>query len=240
MEQLDLLCLLEDHYNLLSDLKKQKKELADIYLVDQKTNTIIRLEKEINILKKGNEDTKETLKKSEKLLKDYHYTIEEIEDKLYSGNTSDIKQLQILSNEKNEIKETISNTETKILECMEEISQTEEKLNNIKVDLEKLIKNKQEKKLEYLELDRGLNKSIENEIEKIKNLELDIEEKNLSKYKIIRKNNKTAIGKMENGICTGCNMAISKFIAEKIKDSMDIISCENCGRILCKQKPLNC
>lgn len=239
MNSLDVLSLLEFHYNLLQDYNKQKKYLCETYLNDEKNMTIIKLERNINILKNRNKAVKEKLKKTEKLLKEYNYIIEDIEDKLYSGNIVDIKQLQILGEENNDIKDTISSTETKLLEYMEENELIEEKLVNMDKLLRDTIRQNHQKKLNYVKIDKELNININKEKKQIKNIELNIDDNMLTRYKNIRKNKTIALVEVKKGICTGCNMKIPKYMVEKIKKNESINYCENCGRILCKQKNID-
>lgn len=236
MNQLDLLQLLQNHYNLLSKCNDEKKHLSESNSNDQNHMTLIQLEKDIDTIRAKNKNIKEKLNKTEKSLKEYSFTIKEIEDMLYSGDTSDIKQLQVLSEEKDNIKKIISNTETKLLEYMEEIEINEGKLITMDDQLKKIVKDNQNNKKEYIKKDRELNINIDNIKLNIEKAKLDIEDELLVKYQKIRKNKKLAIVEMVNGVCLGCNMTISKHMVEKIKINDNIMSCENCGRILCKQK----
>lgn len=240
MEQLDLLCSLDKHYNLLVDYQGQKKYLCDTYLEDEKNMTIIKLERNINVLKNKNKNSKQTLSQTEMSLNGYNYTIKEIEDKLYDGKINDIKQLQMLNEEKDSIKDTISKTENKVLEYMEEIEENEKKLVDMAIQLKNIIKQNYEKKLKYVKIDKDLNISINKEKQEISDIESNIDKKLLNQYMNIRKHKKRAVAEMKNDVCSGCNMGISKNRVEKVKESKDIVYCENCGRILCKQKNQNC
>ena len=41
-----------------------------------------------------------------------------------------------------------------------------------------------------------------------------------------------AIVAVEHGVCTGCHMKVTTATAAEVKASKEIVSCENCGRIL--------
>lgn len=236
MEYLDLLLSLDEHYILLSDYEQQKIQLCDTYLNDEKNTTIVKLESNINVLQNKNKSSKDKLMKTEKLLKEYNFIIKEVEDKLYDGNISDLKQLELLSEEKNDIKNTINDTETKVIEYMLEVEETEKKLLDMRTRLENIIKKNQEKKLKYIEIDKELIININKEKKEIARIELDLDGDLLKKYRNIRSNKGRAIVEMKDGVCTGCNMSIATRKAEQVKANIDIIYCENCGRILCKQR----
>ncbi len=111
MSQLNLLCYLDDLYTVLLDYERQDKLLDETLLKNDKTINIINIEKNIHSLKNRHKNTKSKLKNAEQLLKEYNYIIDEIEEKLYSGKISDLKQLEYLSEEKDNIKEIINDTE---------------------------------------------------------------------------------------------------------------------------------
>lgn len=232
MDQLKLLSSLENHYNFLSDYEDKKKHLYNTFLKDEKDNVLIELEKNINRLKIKNQNAKENLKQAEKSLKEHDFTIKEIESRLYSGNIKDLKQLELLSHEKNQIKTTIDNTESDLLNHMEEIEINEDKLIALDIQLKNIVQKNNEKKLKYIEIDKELNMKINKEKIEIEKIEINMDKNLLDKYKDIRNNNKTGLGLMEDGICTACNMKVSTSLAERVKDSVNIIYCENCGRIL--------
>lgn len=236
MDQLDLLCVLDDHYKLLVDYEEEKKNLSEKYSNDTNINNSIKLEKNINILRENIEVIKEKLYKIEKNLLEYNYTIKDIEDKLYSGKTNDIKQLEILSEEKEDIRDTINNTETKLLQYMEDLEVDEDSLTNMEQELKDILRQNDENDLNYKKIDKELDAKTNKKTIDIDKAKLDIDEELLLKYEKIRKNKKSAIAEIKNEVCLGCNMGISKYMVEKIKISNDIICCENCGRILCKRK----
>ena len=44
-----------------------------------------------------------------------------------------------------------------------------------------------------------------------------------------------AIVAVEHGVCTGCHMKVTTATASQVKAGKEIVSCENCGRILYDQ-----
>ena len=41
-----------------------------------------------------------------------------------------------------------------------------------------------------------------------------------------------AVVAIEHGVCTGCHMKVTTATAARVKTGKEIVSCENCGRIL--------
>lgn len=235
MDQLNLLCALDDHYNLLLDYENEKEDLSDRYSNELNNSNSLKLEENINLINEKNEKVKEKLDEVERSLKEYNYTVKEMEDKLYSGNINDIKQLEALSEEKENLKRTIAGTETQVLEYMEETEMYENKLTDIKAQLDSILNQNHDNELKYEKIDKSLFTNIDEVKKNIEKAKLHIDEELLIKYERIRKNRRSGIAKMKNGVCLGCNMGISTRMVENIKSSNDIICCENCGRILCKQ-----
>jgi len=44
-----------------------------------------------------------------------------------------------------------------------------------------------------------------------------------------------AVVAIEHGVCTGCHMKVTTATAAQVKVGKEIVSCENCGRILYDQ-----
>ena len=119
---------------------------------------------------------------------------------------------------------------------MEDLEVDEDSLTNMEQELKVILKHNHENEINYENIYRELDAKINKKTIDIEKAKLDIDEELLLKYQKIRKNKKSAIAEIKNEVCLGCNMGISKYMVEKIKTSNDIICCENCGRILCKQK----
>lgn len=235
MGELDLLCKLETHHNSLEIYKKNLQELQETIFMDELRKEILVKEKTLKDLMAKKEKIKLKSRKIEKRLKEYTYKIEDIESKLYSGETRNVTQLEKWNMEKNNIKEIISSTETEILELMEKTEEIENTLVSLEKALDE-IKEKYEKQLiKYKRKKEDLNESIGIEIKHIKELEKTINSTLLKRYNLIRKNNKTAVAQVNEGICSGCRTGVSTYMLEEIKKKEEIIYCEFCGRILFKE-----
>lgn len=234
MKQLDLLCYLDDVYIELLNYETQYKLLDETLSNNNASINIINMEENINSLKSINQNTKFKLKDSEDLLKEYDGVINEIRTKLYSGKIVNLKQLEYLNLEKNSIKQTINNTEIKILEYMEEIDKHEEKLLKMESLLIKVRRQNEIQKYKYKDMKKELIKTLKIKEIEINEIESKINNLLLIRYKTIKKNKVKAIAKVLNNVCKGCNMEIPKYIVEQLKKE-ELTYCENCGRILCKQ-----
>ncbi|HZK32937.1 MAG TPA: C4-type zinc ribbon domain-containing protein [Tissierellaceae bacterium] len=234
MLELDLLCKLEKHHNSLDRYNKELKELLQKMSIDEIGMKIIKKENQLKVLVKRKEDAKVQLRKKEQDLKGYNYKIKEVDTKLYNGETKDINQLEKWSIEKESIVNFVDDTEIKVLELMEEIENLTEESNLLKSSLVKIKNEYKNQSIEYREIESNLNMNIKTEKNIINNLENKIDKKLLNRYKLIRKNKKTAVAEVRNNICSGCNISISTYILENMKRDEEIVYCELCGRILYK------
>lgn len=235
MEQLDLLWNLETHHNSLKTYQKELSDLQKSLSINEIENEIIDTSGKLNEFKFKQETVKRKLAEANRRLREYNYKIEEVERNLYDGNTTSPKQLEYLSQEKDKLKEITNETETEILEFMDEVENMDKELSNMDINLQD-IKNKNTKiKRKYKLLADELTNKIQIKVDEIKHLEEKIEINLLNKYTTIRNNRGTGIAEVKNSACGGCNMMIPTFMIDKLNNNKEVIYCESCGRILCKQ-----
>lgn len=235
MLELDLLCKLDKHYNSLDRFNKELKDLLQNITIDEIQIKIEENENQLEDLNKRKNNGKLALRKTEQKLKGYNYKIKEVDTKLYSGESKDISQLEKWSIEKEDVIKLINETETQVLELMEEIENITEELTVLKNLLANIKDEYKNQLINYNKVKNDLNNNIETEKNDINNLEKKIDEKILNQYKLIRKNKQPAVAEIRNNICSGCNITISRFVLESMKKDREIVCCELCGRILCKQ-----
>lgn len=234
MEQLDLLRNLEDHHNSLKLYRKELLILKNDSMIDKNEEKIVDTEKRLSRLKSSHENVKDKLRQANIRLKNYNFKIEEVEKNLYDGQIIDIKQLEYLNDEKDKLKEIISDTEIEILEFMDEVEDIDKELLIMERSLEE-IKDKNNKiKSKYNGIEENLKGKIRLEENEIITLENKIDASLLNKYNLTKKNKGTGIAEVKDSVCSGCNMLIPTILIDKLNNQNEIIYCENCGRILCK------
>lgn len=235
MLELDLLCKLEKHNNSLEIYNTELKKISKKTSIREIEKNIIEKENQEKQLTKRKESITLELRKLEQKLKGYAYEIEELDTKLYNGETKDINQLEKWSIERENISNIINDAEFKALEFMEEIEKIKEDLIIIRSILPKIKNECKDLLKKQKEIENSLNAKIGIENKNIDKLEKALDEKLLNRYKLIRKNKKTAVAEVKNNICSGCNITISTYILENMKRDEEIAYCELCGRILYKE-----
>jgi predicted nucleic acid-binding Zn-ribbon protein len=234
MEQLDLLWNLEIHHNSLERYQKELSNVQKSIFINETEKQIMDIDKRLNKFKCEQEEIKKRLIESNRRLKEYNYKIEEVEENLYDGSTTNPKQLEYLSEEKDKLKEIINDTETEILEFMEDMENVDEELLDLSNSLKDMKDKNIELKREYKILADELKNNIQIEMVKIKSIEEKIDIVILNQYKSIRNNRGTGIVEVRGLVCGGCNMVIPTFLIDKLNHNKEIIYCESCGRILYK------
>ena len=232
MDQLDLLCKLQFHDQKLdsirADLNQLEKggEINDIILEIRRLENSIKEKK--TILKQNNDKIKKTSNTLDKL----NYELTEIENNLYSGTVSDLKQLDYMDKESRRLKEETNNIELEILSLMEDIEHLKKVVEEIEYNYEKT---KNKFKLYKIELENKFNKLKEEEVievEQINNIMIKLGKNIIELYSKIKKNKGYALAEVFNDECSGCHMIIPTYLLNKVKNEQVLLQCENCGRIL--------
>jgi uncharacterized protein len=81
------------------------------------------------------------------------------------------------------------------------------------------------------------SKALESQLEGLtterSNLATNIDEDLLARFeRLFKSKGDAAVVAIEHGVCTGCHMKVTTATAAGVKAGKEIVSCENCGRIL--------
>lgn len=234
MEQLNFVWNLELHHNSLQTYRLELNKLENESIAMKTEKKLFKTKNNLEKLKVSQAQLQNKLRGSERKLRDYNFKVQEIEEALYNGQTKDIKQLEHLSREKDNLKEIIDNTETKTIEFMEEMETINGELSKMEELVDNILQENNKLKKHIAKMKEELIKKIGIEEDEIGKLELLIDKKLLDNYIKIRRSKGTAIVKVYDNICSGCNMVIPTILIDRLNSGKDIVYCESCGRILCK------
>ena len=225
----------------LDDKKKKLEEKLEDETFVNKRNSIVKeiekLEKAIAGQKDELNDLKEELKElefsSSRLARDE----EGYEKQLYSGETSNPKELNQIQEKLSKTQEQKKEVEEETLDLMMEIENKESKINKL---TEK--KEQKEESLKQLEKEHEAeNKKIKTELNEIPAEKEAIKEKlsaeEIKKYnRLYDLKHGKAVAKLKDNYCLGCRMTLPLNVIKKVKNSEQLITCDNCGRILYSEK----
>jgi predicted nucleic acid-binding Zn-ribbon protein len=153
------------------------------------------------------------------------------EKQLYGGTIKNPKELSNLQHEINNFKTMNDPLETKTLEIIQQVEDTEQKVAVFTADYSKLEEewHRLQKQLAAdIEL---LNKTHAGLREKRLRLVEQIEPSAVSLYEKIRQQKKQAVAKVEQGICRACRISLSVSALQKARSGQPVL-CGSCGRIL--------
>jgi len=153
------------------------------------------------------------------------------EAELYSGKIHNPKELTNLQHDIENQKEKRGQLEDKVLEIMDQVEQATESVTNMNSGL-KVMESEwqsQQKQL-YAHLEQ-LKTVISNFKEKRQSLITEIDSQVIEIYDELKKQKRTAVAKVEQGICRGCRISLSVSELQQTR-SGSLVRCSSCGRIL--------
>lgn len=101
----------------------------------------------------------------------------------------------------------------------QEVSELDNRLGILKANLEVELQGIRHEMAEVKEAHGTVLKSIDKRI-------LRLYDKKFKQFSV------TAVAKVSGGLCTGCNVHLSRYIIAEVKKGEGLVGCENCGRIL--------
>jgi predicted nucleic acid-binding Zn-ribbon protein len=216
------------------DKRQSRLEIIEIELTDDQ-----ELQKIQNSLLEHQELHKistEKLEISERRLQENTKKIELSEANLYSGNTTNPKELQDGQNEISSLKRLRTSLEEVLLEDMMTIEEISDKL-------EASSSFYQISEVKFNQGNRDLIKEKDTIIQEIavfleerKAVEGSLSDDSIKLYNKLRNNkNGSAISFVSEGVCGSCGSTLTPSQEQSIKSSNSLIPCSTCGRLLYSQ-----
>ncbi len=161
----------------------------------------------------------------------------QIQDKMYSGKVGSPKELQNMQEEVAMLDRQRGKLEERILELMDII----EERKTVAAKAAEILKQSEEKLDAYLaklaENNRILTKNIEILSHRRESAASHVDAGLLKRYESLQSRiGVLAVGKIEGSQCGGCRTGLTPYQIRQAELDKEIVSCENCGRILYKEK----
>ncbi len=153
------------------------------------------------------------------------------ERKLFSGDIKNPKELANLQHEVEMLKAKRTQTEEKTLGIMEQVELAEAAVARISSELETLKAEWQRQQQELSETVERLKAILSDLRGKRQLLAAEIPPQAVELYQGLRKEKRTAVARVEQGICRGCRISLPTTELQKAR-SGSLIRCSSCGRIL--------
>lgn len=153
------------------------------------------------------------------------------EEKLYSGSVGNPKELTNLQHEVDGLKLRRGQLEDKALDIMDQVELTTASVATISSEL-KTLEAKWHSQQQQLSTDMEQLKAILSNLKhKRQLLSAEIDPEVVELYHELKKQKRTAVAKVEQGICRGCRISLSATELQRAR-SGSLTQCSSCGRIL--------
>ena len=180
---------------------------------------------------KNLEDMKRRRREDEASVADITAKINEVNKQLYGGRVSNSKELSNLQSDVNMLTGQKDGLETKSLEVLEALGESDKKVAALTADYHKLEVSwaaEQEQLKKDTEL---LKNTMDALLASRHDAASKIDPATLALYDKIRKLKKQAVARVERGICQFCRLTLSASLQQKARAGHPVL-CGTCGRIL--------
>jgi predicted nucleic acid-binding Zn-ribbon protein len=213
----------------LGELERSKEYIPDMMEnlnreIEETRAGFSRTEKELT-------ESKLSLNNLELETKTKQGQLEKLKGQMMSIKTN--KEYDALISQIDSTKEFISERETQILELIEKVENLESSIDDLKRKSEE-VKNQNEKQLAILQqkMDSVGSKISDKEAER-NNIREKVSRRTMSVYERVRKNRGgDVVVTVKKRACGACYKALPPHRIQEIKRSDQIITCDNCGRML--------
>jgi hypothetical protein len=143
------------------------------------------------------------------------------------------EEYQALTHEIQKCKEEIDELETKELELMEQADVVNAELKKESAKLAELQKQFESQKATLAQREAAINKELGELKAERETRSKEVSEDVYERYERLRRSKGgTAVVGIESGNCQGCHLAVTPTVLHKAKSGKEIVTCENCARIL--------
>lgn len=228
-EELEALLALQDQDVRIRTLEEKSQRLHD--QLKQLDATLVAeeasLEEEHNKL----EELRRLSRERTAEVDDLDTQIRKYEKQLEEGLLS-FKEMEALREQVEHSRQRMEALEEEAIELLERLEAEEEQM---KARLETFTRWRSRIEEERSEVERQLeehHRRIEEEQAKRKRLAEEVDAALLERYERLLSEHEDPVVPMRDGRCTSCNLRLSETTIERVREGLDLVTCENCLRIL--------
>ncbi len=213
------------------ELQRKLRELTEIenQLADNKA--VLAAQSKLASQKAQLEEARRKQKSCEWELEDLQNKIKQINNKLFSGKTTNPKELVNLEKEIEGLKKQVKLKEDILLGLMSEMEEMEIKVRTAAQEVERLMQEWEQKQRILSPRKREIETLLAEFEEERSGLVRQIDTKLLKIYERLKQASGQAVAKVERGKCQGCHITIPMSQWQRAKAG-DLIQCGSCSRIL--------
>lgn len=226
-----LLELQETDKEIVREKKLLKKLPARIIEIE---NLVSKKEKEYQKEKESLKELQLKAKRKELDVKAVSTKIEKHQNELYSGKTSDIKELKQLQKVIELLKKDRDKVEEELLVFMDEEDLLKERLSELEKGLNRAKEQLQQRKIDVSQKEKEINSRIEDKNRKREEIAVKITDNELmNRYQILwQEKEGNVVAEIDSATCSGCNLSLPSDVIYHLQRDEILITCPNCNRIL--------
>lgn len=154
-----------------------------------------------------------------------------VEEELYSGRIRNPKELTTRQQETDSLKVKRNTLEDQALEIMEKVELATKNIATLGSELMRLKAEWQSQQKQLSTIRDKLQALISNLEHKRELLAAEIDAHTLEIYSELKKQRRTSVARVEQGICSGCRISLPVTELQQAR-SGSLVRCSSCGRIL--------
>ena len=215
------------------DLELESNEQALNRTVSQigESEAVARTQDKLTAEQQQLEESKRQQQSIEWEIDDLDTKLKSAEEELYSGRVKNPKELTNLQHEADSLKTRRAQLEDKALEIMEQVELATKSVATLENEL-KLLVSEWQNQQKVLKENLGHIKTVISDLNiKREQIAADIDARTYDAYQQSRKQKKTAVARVEQGICRGCRISLPVNELQQVR-SGSLVRCSSCGRIL--------
>ena len=215
------------------DLELESNERAQNQIVGRlgESQEVARLKSKLAVEQERLEELRRQQHSTEWEIDDLSTRIKATEEKLYSGKIANAKELANLQRELGDLKSRRTQLEDKTLATMDQVERTTADVAGMSNELKRLEAEWQSQQ-QQLSADLEELKTIHSNLaQSQQQLSAEIEPQAIEVYRELKKRKGTAVAKVEQGTCRGCQISLPTSELQQAR-SGNLVRCSSCGRIL--------
>jgi predicted nucleic acid-binding Zn-ribbon protein len=215
------------------DLEIESNELALEQIISQlgESQAVVATRDKLALEQQHLEELQRQQHATEWEVDDLTVKFNNVKKELYSGRITNPKELTNLQHEAEGLKANRSQLEDKALEIMEQAELTSATLTNITTEL-RTLEGDWHHRQQQLSRDMEQLKTLLSDLGHQRQLlSAEIDPRVIEVYDELKRQRGTAVAKVEQGICRGCQISLSAAELQWAR-SGDLVRCSSCGRIL--------
>jgi predicted nucleic acid-binding Zn-ribbon protein len=216
-----------------SDIERVAAEAQAINAALRDDSALRQAQQALESAQRALQQRQKALRAAEQELADLAARIKTHNDRLYSGNVTNPRELGSLQQEVQHLRELHSAQEDRVLEAMAAAEEAQALAASQKTQQETADKTRQQEQTMLTERQRQVEARLAALQQRRQNQAAGCDSALLQRYEQIRRaRGGKAVVLAEGGTCQGCRVSLSASDMQHLRTSADVTTCSNCGRIL--------